>query len=84
MVVPSELRTRGGGDSLIPCGDQEREDRPRRSERCKWCPERFGVQQDQFGRFDLTGGRKCGIGRFEFDARLLLLLLLLRQQPMYS
>ena len=43
MVVPSELRTRGGGDSLIPCGDQEREDRPRRSERRKRCPERLGV-----------------------------------------
>ena len=40
-----------------------------------------GVQNDSVcnetksvARFDLMGGRKCGIGRFEFGTRLLLLL----------
>ena len=64
MVVPSELRTEGGGMVITLF-----------REHCKRCPERLGVQQDQIGRFDLMGGRNCGIGRFEFCARLLLLLL---------
>ena len=44
MVVPSELRSRGGGDTPIPGGDQEREAIFRRSGRKK-CPDRLSVSR---------------------------------------